>query len=43
MDKELAVFEEFKPLERVDNSTALKTVNNYTIIITSNSDKIRIS
>ena len=43
MDKERAVFEqlalsEFKKL----SSTALKIFNNYTVILTSNSDKIRI-
>ena len=38
MDKEQA---EFKQLT-LNNSTALKTFNNYTIIITNNSDKITI-
>ena len=44
MDEEQAVFElltlsDFKKW----SSTALKTFDNYTIIMTNNSDKIRIS
>ena len=44
MDEGQAVFEQLtlSGLKK-KNSTALKTFNNYTIIMTNNSDKIRIS
>ena len=44
MDKEQAVFEQLT-LSNLNkwSSTALKTFNNYIIIMTNDSDKIRIS
>ena len=44
MDKKQAVFEQLTLSDfKMWSSTALKTFNNYTIIVTNNSDKIRIS
>ena len=44
MDKEQAVFEQLTLSNfKKWSSTALKTFNNYTIIMTNNSDKIKIS
>ena len=43
MDEEQAVFEQLTLSDvKKWSSTALKTFNNYTIIMTNNSDKIRI-
>ena len=43
MDEEQVVFEQLTLSDvKKWSSTALKTFNNYTIIMTNNSDKIRI-
>ena len=43
MDEDQAVFEQLSLSDfKKRSSTALKTFNNYTIIMTKNSDKIRI-
>ena len=44
MDKERAVFKQSTLSDfKKGSSTALKTFNNYTTLMTNNSDKIRIS
>ena len=43
IDKEQAVFEQLTLSDFNKSSTTLKTFNNYTIVMTNDSPKIRIS